>query len=138
MKKRGSIVANAMIVIIISALIVASFYNIGEAYGTEEVFYKFAVAKDLAIHLDLIYSLPGDIEYIYPNDVSKYDVELKDNKVSVFDHNSNKLDPTIGVYEFVGISSDKPEFMAQGQKFVKISKSKNKISITGVSSTDKK
>ena len=71
MKKRGSIAVNTLIVIILSALIVASFYNIGKAYGTEEVFYKFAVAKDLAIHLDLIYSLPGDIEYIYPNDVSK-------------------------------------------------------------------
>lgn len=129
MEKRGQLVSRAIFAVIASAIIVVSFRSVGEAYGTEEAYYKLAVAKDLALTIDLLYSLPGDVEYIYPNDVSGYDIELKDNKVSVFKHDSNKLDPSIGIYEFVGISSDKPNFIVKNEKFVKIRKIGNNVAI---------
>ena len=60
MKKRGQLANKAFIVIIVSAIVILAFINAGKSYGKQEVYYKLAVARDLAITIDLAYSLPGD------------------------------------------------------------------------------
>lgn len=129
MEKRGQIIYKALVVIIGSALIIAGFLQAGKSYGSQEAFYKLAIAKDLALTIDLLYALPGDLEYTYPNDVSGYIIEVKGNTVKVSTGNQDK---TFGLYIFVGINQDMINAEIKNQKFVKLEKINNKIRITGV------
>src|SRR3989344_3720260 len=92
MEKRGQLVYKALLVIIASGIVVTAFLAAGKSYGSQEAFYKLAVARDLALTIDLIYGLPGNIEYIYPNDISDYDIEVKDSLVKVYSHNLGKTE----------------------------------------------
>ena len=130
MKKRGQIEFEAIINIIIVMIVFTAFAYAGFSYGNKEFFYKAAIARDLALSIDLIYALPGDIAYTYPNEISGYDIEIKENTVKVQKSNY-KLDPTISTYTFAGIESDKPEFSVKGKKFVIVEKKEGKIKITG-------
>lgn len=121
-----------LFVVIVSAIVIAVFKSTAESYGSEEAFYKLAIAKDLALTIDVMYSAPGDFEYTYPNDFSGYDLEIKENTVKVFSHNSGKLDPTIGIYKFAGIESDNPNLFLQNVKYVKLKKINNKIQVEGI------
>ena len=132
MKKRGQLVYKAIVVIIASAIVIFAFLQAGKSYGNQEAFYKLAVAKDLALTLDLIYGLPGDIIYTYPNGVSQYDIEVIDNKIKIYNHEIGKNDPTAASYSFAGIASGNLKTEIKAMKFVKIEKKNNKIEITGV------
>ena len=132
MEKRGQLVNKALIVIIASAIVIMAFISAGKAYGSQEAFYKLAVARDLAITIDLMYSLPGNIEYVYPNDVSGYDIEVSDFSVKVYKHKTGKLDPTIAKHSFVGTDYDNLNAEIKGKRFVKLEKAERNIKITGV------
>ncbi len=132
MKKRGEIPYKALFEIILSAVIVIAFIGAGKSYGSEEAFYKLAVAKDLALTIDLIYALPGSIEYTYPNDVSDYDLEITQNSINVYSHNLGKTDPTRASYRIAGISSDSISANIEAKKFIRIEKANGKVKITGV------
>lgn len=130
MEKRGQLVFKALIVIIASAIVIVAFLQAGKSYGSQEAFYKLAVARDLALTIDLMYSLPGYIEYKYPNDISGYNIKVENNRVIVSE--SKSTDVTPGSHGFAGISSDEFKASVEGKKFVKLSKAGNKIIITGV------
>ena len=132
MKKRGQLVYKALIVIIASAIVVFAFVKAGASYGSQEAFYKLAAAKDIALTIDLMYALSGDIEYVYPNDISAYGIEVKDNNVRVYNYKLGKNDPTTVAYTYAGISNDVIRADINGQKFVKLSKINNQIKIMGV------
>ncbi|MBI2541387.1 hypothetical protein HYV80_01635 [Candidatus Woesearchaeota archaeon] len=131
MKKRGQIVYEALVVIIAGVLIITGFVQGGKSYGQQEAFYKLAVAKDIAVTIDLIYALPGNIEYTYPNDVSGYDIEIKNNIIKVY--KTSSTDSTLQYYNYVGTDKDQLNFLVKSQKFLKIEKINGKIKITGVS-----
>lgn len=130
MKKRGQLIYKALIVIIGSALIIAGFLQAGKSYGNQEAFYKLAVAKDLALTIDLMYALPGDIEYTYPNDISGYIIEIKGNTVKV---STSEQDKNFGLYNFAGSENDLINFQIKGQKLVKLEKISGNVKITGAS-----
>lgn len=130
MKKRGQIVYEALVGIIAGALIIAGFVQGGKSYGQQEAFYKLAVAKDIVVTIDLIYALPGNIEYKYPNDVSGYDIEIKNNLVKV--SKTASTDSTLQYYNFVGTDKDQLNFLVKNQKFLKFQKIDGKIKIMGV------
>ena len=132
MKKRGQYVFEALAVIIAGVLIITAYVQAGKPYGSQEAFYKLAVAKDIALTIDLIYALPGNIEYTYPNDVSGYDIEIKNNVVKVYKTGST-TDTTLKSYNFVGTDKDQPDFLVKNQKLVKFEKVDGKIKITGAS-----
>ena len=132
MEKGGQLVYKALIVIIASGIIVSAFVSAGKSFGTQEAFYKLALAKDLALTIDLMYALPGDIGYIYPNDISAYGIEVKDNNVKIYNYKLGKSDPTTAAYSYAGISVDAINTNINGQKFVKLSKTNSQIQITGV------
>lgn len=132
MKKRGQLVYKALVVLIGSALIIAGFVQAGKSHGSQEAFYKLAVAKDLALTIDVIYSLPSDIEYTYPNDVSGYDVDINGNRVAIHSTGGSK-DTTSQSYGFVGLSNDALNFQLKNQKFIKFKKINGKMNIVGVS-----
>jgi|SRR3989344_3025571 len=133
MKKRGQLANKAFIVIIVSAIVILAFINAGKSYGKQEVYYKLAVARDLAITIDLAYSLPGDFYYIYPNEISGYDIEFKDNSVRVYSSKLGKLDPTIASHSFAGLSADKLDTILANAKFLTIEKKGEKLQIAGFS-----
>ena len=129
MKKRGQLIYKELIVIIGSALIIVGFIQAGKSYGNQEAFYKLAVAKDLALTIDLMYALPGDIEYTYPNDVSGYEIEIKGNVVKVYTNNQDK---TFGQYNFAGSANYFINVNIKNQKFIKLEKINDRIKISGV------
>jgi len=132
MEKRGQLVYKALISIIASAIVVIAFIAAGKTYGNQEAYYKLAVAKDLALVIDLMYSLPGDIEYVYATDVFAYGIEIKNGNVRVYDYSLGKLDPTAASYNYVGFGSDAINANINGLKFVKLSKINGKVIVTGV------
>ena len=132
MKKRGQLVYKALISVIVSAIVVVAFVMAGKTYGNQEAYYKLAIAKDLALTIDLIYALPGDIEYVYANDVSAYGIEIKNNYVKVYDYKLGKMDPTAASYNYAGIGNDAINADIKGLKFVKLSKKHGQIKIIGV------
>jgi len=132
MEKRGQLVYKALLVIIACGIVVVAFVVAGKSYGSQEAFYKLAIARDLALTIDLMYGLPGNLEYVYPNDVSDYDIEAKDNMILVYSHNLGKTDPTLASYIFAGIDKDYINAEIKGTKHIKIEKVNEKIRISGV------
>ena len=131
MEKRAQIVYKALVVIIGGALIIAGFVQAGKSYGRQEAFYKLAVAKDVALTIDLLYGMPGDVSFTYPNDVSGYDVEIRDSIVKIYDTGSAN-DLTSQSYNYAGIDKDPLSISIKNQKFLKFEKSNGKIKIRGV------
>lgn len=133
MHKRGQFIPYRYLLgAIVSILILVSFLYAGRTFGNQKAYYKAAVAKDIAVAIDLIYGLPGDIEFKYPNDVSDYVIEIKDNLVRVYDKKLGNLDPTLASYNFVGISRETLNSNVQGKKFVKIVKVNDRVNVMGV------
>ncbi|HLC60956.1 MAG TPA: hypothetical protein VJJ52_06020 [Candidatus Nanoarchaeia archaeon] len=132
MKKRGQLVNKALIVLITSAVVIITFYSAGKTYGNKEAYYRLAVAKDIALTIDYLYSIPGDVEFIYPNEVSDYDIEITDNSVRVYQHGSGKLDATAGIYGYAGTSYDKINTFVSGPKYIEIKKTGNTITAIGL------
>lgn len=131
MGKRGLLVYKALVVIIGGALIIAGFLQGGKSYGNQEAYYKLAVAKDLALMIDLMHALPGNIEITYPNDVSGYDVEIKDNVVMVYRTGDKQGDRIPGIYTFADSSKNPINVHIKNQNFIKLEKSDGRIIIKG-------
>lgn len=129
MEKRGQLVYKALAVIIGSAIVILGFIEAGKNYGNQETFYKLAVAKDLSLTIDLMYGLPGDIEFIYSNDISGYDIEIKENTIRIY---NGEQDKTIGAYTFAGTSKDKIDAHLKNSQFIKLQKTGDKITIRGI------
>lgn len=132
MQKRGQLVNKALIVLITSAIVVVAFFSAGKTYGNKEAYYKLALAKDIALAIDYLYSVPGDAQFTYPNEVSGYDVEIKDNAVRVYQHGSGRLDVTARIYGYAGTSYDKINTYISGPKYIKLEKTGNTIKATGL------
>lgn len=134
MHKRGTIPYRYLFGALIGILILTAFLYAGKTFGNQKAYYKAAVARDVAITIDLAYGLPGDMEFNYPNDVSGYGIEIKNNLVKVYDIKLGTLDPVLASYNFAGINKESLDFSIHGKKFVKISKIKDRVQITGVDS----
>ena len=132
MEKIGQLGYKGIIVLTISALIIGMFVHAGSSYGSGQAYYGLAISKDIALTIDLMYSLPGDVKYIYPNDVSAYDFMIKDNHVNVYSHSFGKFDTVVGIYRYAGIENDKLNVEIRGEKYILMEKIKDKIKITGI------
>lgn len=132
MKKKGQLVYKALLVMIASGMVIAAFVAAGKSYGTQEAYYRLAVARDLALTIDLVYALPGDLQFTYTNDVSDYDIMIKWDRVTVHNYKAGTLDPIAPWYNFVGIDKDTIDAEVIGHKFVKIEKINGKVKILGV------
>ncbi|HLC50420.1 MAG TPA: hypothetical protein VJI97_03245 [Candidatus Nanoarchaeia archaeon] len=131
MQKRGQLVNKALIVLIVSAIIVIAFISAGKSFGSQEAYYKLAVAKDLALSVDIISGLPGDTSFTYPNDVSGYDIEVKKNSVTVYSNKLGKLDPIKAVYGFSNAGYPIDDTYIKNSKYILIEKTGSIIKITG-------
>lgn len=134
MNKRGSFPYRYLLGSIVGIFILVSFIYAGNAFGSQKAYYKSSVARDLALTIDLVYGLQGNIEFKYPNDVSDYGIEINDKVIRVYDKRAGNLDPTAATYNFAGIAKDDLNSNIQGSKFVKITKTGSKITVMGVDS----
>lgn len=130
--KRGQLAYEALIIIIVSGIVVFTFVKAGEAYGSQEAFYKLAVAKDLALTIDSMYAIPGDVEYTYPNDISDYDIEIKENTIKIYNHKLGRKDITPASYSFVGLVTDLINTRIENKNLIKLKKVNSKITVSGV------
>lgn len=136
MDKRGQTVYKVLIVLVAAGLIIYTFVNAGISFGSQEALYKLAIARDLALMIDLMYGLPGDLQFTYPNDISNYDIEIKNNVVKIYNPLSI-ADQIARTHSFAGISSDSPSAEIKAKKFVRLEKVGNKMTITGISDEEK-
>lgn len=132
MNKRGQFTYRYLFGALIGILFLTSFLYAGKTFGSQKAYYKSSVARDLAIMIDLAYGLPGDVEFKYPNDVSAYGIEIKNNLVKVYDINLGVLDPVSASYNFAGVNKENINLDIRGHKFVKISKINGRINLIGV------
>lgn len=134
MHKRGQFPYRYLLGSVIGIMIFLSFLYAGRTFGNQKAYYKAAVARDIAIAIDMTYGLPGDMEFKYPNDISEYGVEIKNNVVKVYDQKVGTSDTVSASYNFAGVIRESLNFNIQGKKFVKIVKINGKISLVGVDS----
>lgn len=132
MEKKGQLVGRELVAIIASAIVIAAFYVAGNSYGSQEAYYKLAVARDLALTIDMMYALQGDVQYTYPNDISDYGLEIKGNTIKVYNNKRGKQDTMAASHNFAGTYAAALNAEVVNKKFVKFEKTGDKISISGV------
>ncbi|HIH04635.1 TPA: hypothetical protein HA228_00265 [Candidatus Woesearchaeota archaeon] len=102
MQKSGTLVYKALITLILSAIIVASFVTVGNQYGSAEAPHKQAVANDLALILTEMQAMPGDLTLAYGQDVSRYGILLSGNSILIYSAGLGRTDIIAGKAAFNG------------------------------------
>jgi hypothetical protein len=83
MQKRGMLTYKALIELFISIMLVVAFIHVGKAIGTGEFYHKAAIAKDLALVVEQLQAMPGDVTFYYPQDTHRYTIKTSGNTITV-------------------------------------------------------
>lgn len=128
MQKRGSLIYKGLIVTIAIGIVILIYTEAGASFGSQRAFYKLAVAKDIALLIDSLYAMPGDVKTAYDKDLSKYAIVVNANVVKVYETNLGIADITSAQYKFFGheISNVKVE----NPKHLIITKTNDKITLS--------
>ena len=134
--KKSALVLKALAVSIICIFLIVVFVQGGKAFGSQDYFFKIAMARDIAITIDALYALPGDayIEYpidMNPTDFRGYGIKVTPNKVEVFSSDFGELDPTSASYDFTGRETSDPSVTLPNPNKLIIRKMGNKIELSG-------
>ena len=103
-------------------IILAFFVRRGTESGNQELVVKAAMARDLALLIESMYAVPGDVEYIYPEDVSKYTITVKDNVVKVSSSGLDFIDSKTASFEYVGVGEGRIVAKMEDSRKIKILK----------------
>jgi len=110
--------------IIIGVLAAYLLTSVALNYGEQNIFLKTKLARDIAIEVNTLYAVPGNIYLQYPQNLSDYRVEFDENVNIVKVYQS--IDPIPPSYNYVGEHID---YLKEYKKdFLEINKDKNKIS----------
>lgn len=130
MKKRGQLIFKAIYSLILSAVIVLFLPMVANQYGSGEAYEKLAVAKDIALMTDTLYSMPGDAEVFYPCDCENYIIVIENNEVKVLDPELVADDPVKGIYSFTAMGPYRlPKIEMRFPKLIKFEKKGNILQI---------
>lgn len=111
------------IIIIVVALVVALMLPyIAKAYASGDVVLRTAAARDIALTMSMIYAYPYDMDATYDFDLSKFLVEISENKVTV-----GKDLKRGSKYSFAAIGDDKPGFILRNPKKIIFEKEDGKF-----------
>jgi len=102
MKKRGQLVYKLLFVLIMVAITIIAFLSAGKTWGNGDIYYKAAIAKDLAMMINQLHVMPGDAEIIYPQDLSKHTLVIRDNTIKVSTTEFGIDEVTTAKHTFVG------------------------------------
>jgi len=121
---KKSMVFWMFIEIIIGVLAAYLLTSVALNYGEQNIFLKTKLARDIAIEVNTLYAVPGNIYLQYPQNLSDYRVEFDENVNIVKVYQS--IDPIPPSYNYVGEHID---YLKEYKKdFLEINKDKNKIS----------
>ena len=101
MKKRAQLTLKGLIELVAVAIVIFILIYIAVSRSSGEAFFKERSAKELALLLNTLCSLPGNAEIIFPTDLSKFNVQVENNVVYVYDTRfaKNTDDPVAGKYQ---------------------------------------
>ncbi|HLC74912.1 MAG TPA: hypothetical protein VJH88_03585 [Candidatus Nanoarchaeia archaeon] len=85
MQKRGSFSLRLVLELVLSALLIFSSMSLARGLGTQQFFVKQSIAEESVLIIHALQSLPGNIVFLYPKDMSSYTVQLEDHAVIVDD-----------------------------------------------------
>lgn len=115
MRKRGQLILNSLIGIILGSIAFVALPLIGKACATGEICLKAAASKDIALIIDTLYSSPYDIEIQYDYNLKGLVVDISQGSVKIYGKSSVTLegneikelrrDPTLKKYGFAPISN---------------------------------
>jgi len=101
MKKRGQATLWFVMELVIAVFIVYMAIDISNAYSQGTIFEKLNIARNIAMQINTLSSLPGDA-YIVNNNLHGYSLHFFDNKVQVFE-NVNEI--STGVHSNINRST---------------------------------
>ncbi len=91
MKKRGQILSyHALIELALLVFITAAFFYFHKTVQDNTVFEKSYVSRDIALLLETVQSVPGDVTIYYSQpqfDVGKYNYDFSDNLIQIYEEN---------------------------------------------------
>ena len=135
MNKRGRLVLVAIISLLLGAATFMYPY-IAKASDTGTLSLKAATARDIVLLIDIICSQSVDNELIYDIDLSKFIIEISQNKVKINDKSYvSKIGETIQgrdpiAFEYSYVCNQDLKFVLDGPTKLIFKKTDNKISIT--------
>ena len=125
MEEEESVTLWFLVELIGAFLVAYLLVDVSMAYAKGTGFEKLNLAKDTAMQIDSLLSVPEDA-YIINSNFHGYSLKITDNKVEVF-YNSNEASK--GVYYFIK-SGDGLNVFLQKPKQVVVSKINNKIAVS--------
>ncbi|MBN1157427.1 hypothetical protein JXA85_07425 [Candidatus Woesearchaeota archaeon] len=123
-KKRGNVVL-VLFEVIGLVLILSILGYSATREGLGETVLKSFYAKDIALTLDTIYAVPGDISYRYKGDMTRFRIEAVQGRVVV---SAGEMDFQPEKYSFASFEENEPDIGIEGQENLVITKSGEVIS----------
>lgn len=134
--KKSALVLKALAVSLLCVFLYVAFVQAGRAFGSQDKFFKIALARDVAIAMDALYALPGDAYIEYPVDMNPadfrgYGIKVTPNKVEVFSSDIGEHDVTAATYDFTGVEGSDPSVVIPNPDKLIIKKGGNNIILMG-------
>ena len=126
MKKRGDINLWFLVELIGAILIVYLAINISTARAEGTIYEELNIAKDIAMQINTLASIPGDA-YIVNSNLHGYSIKITDNKIEVFEDYSDLVK---GTYFFVETADSNLNVNLEKPSQVVISKIADEIKIS--------
>ncbi|MDP6547351.1 MAG: hypothetical protein QF917_00110 [Candidatus Woesearchaeota archaeon] len=126
MKKRGEATLWFLVELIGAFLVAYLAGSISLAYAQGIIFEKLNIAKDLAMQINTLSSVPGEA-YIINKDLHGYSLYFSDNKIEVFEDASELIK---GTYHYAGAMGSNLELRLIKPEQVVISKINDEIKIS--------
>lgn len=136
--KKGQLITRQMLIHLgmfaILAFIAVMLFNYVRSIEKDTEFQKIFLSRDIALMTNTLYSLPGNIEYIYTFDkldLSQFDIELKE--LSTIDDKpivKIEADKLAKSYPYGRPFQSKDFYSVSSAKSIKFSKNDNKVVIT--------
>jgi hypothetical protein len=123
--KKGSestnIIIMALFGVVIGVGVAYIFLEAGKAYATGEIFDRFYLARDMALLVDSVYAVPGNIMFTYKEDLGTNQFSIRDNFVTLNPTDENKKAAYNYVEDYQDLEVDFPPFqnifiLKQGQE----------------------
>lgn len=122
MSKKAQLVFITIIIIVVALVVALMLPYIAKAYASGDVVLRTAAARDIALTMSMIYAYPYDMYVTYDFDLSKFLIEISENKVTV-----GKDLERGSKYSFVAIGDDKPGFILKNPKKIIFKKEDGKF-----------
>lgn len=124
--KRG-VTLRAIITLVIIALLLFLFPLVGKTFGKQLIFNKVYTTKDLALLVNAIYLVPGNVIVAYNSSTSDFDFSFRENKVSAY--TGSVIDPTKASHWYVDVIDNPLDITLEQPEMIFLKKINKKLEI---------